>query len=433
MESLEYQLDEPETKNKNIQKYSIRSKIAISILITTTVLLLAGLIVILILYLKEKESKSDNNPEKSEKNDDDNKIFIIYNLFYASNNRIKNSFKNGSINFNESIGNVNNGSDYDATINNVYDLYIPSSAFQRKNKYNKIILNIHGGMWMGGDKEYYDEECKERTKLGYICATMQYNFIIREPAPEYNIFRILDEITSVQEHIKQLLKDKGFDEKKLEICLAGGSAGAHLSLLYSYWLGKSSPIPIKFVYNRVGPVTLEFDYFYYYIPEIGPLKSIEPKNIQDAKNAHQIVNNTGRFFNNTILTVLMNSFLGRGFMNNMAYMITDQVTLDINTTNENFTDLLNTVKIAFPVNHVNSYTLPTLSFYGGRDLDVGVAHYAYLRTKFHDCNNDNNLTLIYSINSNHSIIETESPEGKEAKKYLDSNFTEFTNKYFSKD
>ena len=295
------------------------------------------------------------------------------------------------------------------------------------------MLNIHGGMWMGGDKEIYDEECKERTKLGYICATMQYNFITTGPAPEYNIFRILDEITSVQEHIKQFLKDKGFYEDKLEICLGGASAGAHLSLLYAYWLGKNSPIPIKFVYNQMGPVSLEFDYWYYYIPDIGPLKSIDPNNIQDAKNENKIVNNIGRFFNNTILMALMNSFLGRGFSNNMKYMISDPVTLDINTTNENFTDLLNTAKIAFPVNHINSYTLPTLCFYGGRDLDIGIAHYAYLRTKFHECNNDNNLTLIYSINSNHSGIETESPEGREAKKYLDSNFTEFTIRYFSKD
>ena len=219
MDSLEYQLDEPETETKNNYDYSKKSKIIIAILITTVVLFLAGLIVILILYLKEKESKSDNNPEKSDNNNNnDNEIFIIYNLFYASNNKITNSFKNGSKNYNEKIGNVNNNTDYDATINNVYDLYIPSSAFQRKNKSNKIMLNIHGGMWMGGDKEIYDEECKERTKLGYICATMQYNFITTGPAPEYNIFRILDEITSVQEHIKQFLKDKGFYEDKLEIC-----------------------------------------------------------------------------------------------------------------------------------------------------------------------------------------------------------------------
>ena len=439
MESLEYQLNEPETGTKNIQKYSKNSKIIIAILITAVVLFLAGLIVILILYLKEKESKSENNPENSDNNPeksddiDDNEIFIIYNLFYATNNKIINSFKNGSKNFNETIGIVNNNTDYDATINNVYDLYIPSSVFQRKNKSNKIMLNIHGGMWMGGGKEIYDEECQERTKLGYICATMQYNFITTGPAPEYNIFRILDEITSVQEHIKQFLKDKGFLENKLEICLGGASAGAHLSLLYSYWLGNDSPIPIKFVYNQMGPVTLQFGYWYYYLPENGPLKSIEPKSIEEAKNENKIVNNKGRFFNDTVLTALMNGFRGRGFTNNMDYMVSDPVTLDINITNENFTDLLNTAKIAFPVNHINNYTLPTLSFYGGRDLDVGIAHYAYLRTKFHECNNDNNLTLIYSINSNHSGIETESPEGKEAKKYLDSNFTEFTNRYFSKD
>ena len=51
---------------------------------------------------------------------------------------------------------------------------------------------------------------------------------------------------------------------------------------------------------------VSLDYWYYYIPEIGPLKSIKIKNIQDVKIAYQIVNNTGRIFNNTVLTALMN-------------------------------------------------------------------------------------------------------------------------------
>ena len=54
MDSLEYQLDEPETETKNIHDYSKKSKIIIAILIITVVLFLAGLIVIIILYLKEK-------------------------------------------------------------------------------------------------------------------------------------------------------------------------------------------------------------------------------------------------------------------------------------------------------------------------------------------------------------------------------------------
>ena len=70
------------------------------------------------------------------------------------------------------------------------------------------------------------------------------------------MFRIIDEITSTIKGIKIFLKKKGFDENKLEMAKGGTSAGAHLSLLYSYMI-KNPPIPIKFIYNMVGPVIFE--------------------------------------------------------------------------------------------------------------------------------------------------------------------------------
>ena len=65
---------------------------------------------------------------------------------------------------------------------------------------------------------------------------------------EYNIYKILDEITTAMKSIKNELKKEGFNEDKLEVAIGGHSAGAHLSLLYSYKI-KNPPIPIKFVIN----------------------------------------------------------------------------------------------------------------------------------------------------------------------------------------
>ena len=96
------------------------------------------------------------------------------------------------------------------------------------------MIIIHGGAWMSGQKTSHDEECKERTKLGYICSTMEYNFLKYTDSPDFTIFRMLDEITAVQETIKQNLKELWFNENKLELYIGGGSAGAHLSLLYAY-------------------------------------------------------------------------------------------------------------------------------------------------------------------------------------------------------
>jgi len=432
MNSLEFQLNDPDPDSKAIEKYSNHSKIIIFILIISLIILFAGFIIILILYLKEKDDDEGDKPEEN-KNISENEIIILYNLSYATDKIIRNSFKEGEINYNETIGNINNGLDYNQTERNIYDLYIPYSTLHKKNKYNKIILYIHGGGFFGGNKTYYEKDCKTKTKLGYICASMNYNYLRLYYAPDYTIFRILDEITSVQKAIKQFLKLQGFDENKLEICLAGGSAGAQLSLLYAYWLGKNSPIPIKFVLNMVAPVTFESDYFWRYKEEIGPLDRIEPEDIQKAIESKKILNSEHMYYNSTYLAIQMNFFLGRGASDNFEYMIISPGNWDINRTNENFTKLLNASKILFPVNHINRYTLPTLCFYGGKDIDVGVYQYAYLRIKFNESGNNDNLTLIYSKFSSHSSIDTNTTNGIEAIKYLESNFTEFTNKYFSKE
>ena len=333
-------------------------------------------------------------------------------------------------NYNETKRKINNGLDYRKTERNIYDLYIPKILLEKRNKYNKIILYIHGGAWMIGDKILHEEDCKEKIKLGYICAAMNYNFLKNYYAPDFTIYRILDEITAVQDTIKNILKQIGFDENKLEICLAGGSAGAHLSLLYSYWLGKNSPIPIKFVFNMVAPVTLQFDYWWRYKEE--PLDSIEPDDIKYAEEHNLILNNSYMVYNNTYSTVTMIFFLGKG-VENLNEMVISQGNWEINQTSEKFIELFNEVKILFPINHINKDTLPTLCYYAGKDIDVGIEQYAYLRTVFNKNDNSDNLTLVYSKNAVHNVTDTVTEAGKKAQKDLDAKFLEYTNNYFSKD
>ena len=115
MNSLKYQLDDPDPDSKLIEKYSNQSNIIIFILIIAIILLLAGFIAILILYLKEKDDKDEDDKPEENKNNSENEIFLLYNLSYEIDKIIKNSFKEGEINFNETIGNINNGLDYNQT------------------------------------------------------------------------------------------------------------------------------------------------------------------------------------------------------------------------------------------------------------------------------------------------------------------------------
>ena len=66
----------------------------------------------------------------------------FFDLSYAKNKIIKNSFEKNGNNFIEEVGDVNNGSDYESNERNVYDLYVTLSAKENKHNYNRIILYI---------------------------------------------------------------------------------------------------------------------------------------------------------------------------------------------------------------------------------------------------------------------------------------------------
>ena len=154
------------------------------------------------------------------------------------------------------MGQINNGEDYDKNDRNIYDLYIPYTSPEKKNGYNYLILLVHGGAWNSGSKDemQFINEAFLLPK-GYISATMSYT-LIREEYKDFkaNIFRILDEITTCIQSIKNILAKEGFNIDKLEMAIGGVSAGAHLSLLYSFSM-KNIPLPLKYIIDFVGPVS----------------------------------------------------------------------------------------------------------------------------------------------------------------------------------
>lgn len=68
--------------------------------------------------------------------------------------------------------------------------------------------------------------------MGYITATMGYKVLSGE-YEQYNIYRVLDEINSCIESIKEELEKMGFNSSKLEMAIGGISAGAHI-IFYMY-------------------------------------------------------------------------------------------------------------------------------------------------------------------------------------------------------
>lgn len=113
--------------------------------------------------------------------------------------------------------------------------------------------------------------CEPYSDLGIITATMAYTFL-NQTDKESNIYRILDEVTTVIQDIKTFLKNKyDIDENKLEMALFGHSTGAHISLLYSYMI-KNPPIPLKFIVNLCGPMNLNLTKYLFVKNESEPFR-----------------------------------------------------------------------------------------------------------------------------------------------------------------
>ena len=394
MNQFEYTLDDDEEKKYGVSdKFPTKARIIITLLIIIIILLISGFIG-LIIYAFPKIKKYNEN-KKNENVYNPYYIIKYTNLSYTED-KIKNSFKIGGANFIEKIGEVNDGKDYEKTDRNIYDLYIPNKDIKKNGH---IILFIHSGGWRFGSKEEMSDFCIVTSSIGYITANIGYTLLSQE-YKKYNpnIFRILDEITACIENIKIILGKEGFNTDKLEIAIIGASAGAHLTLLYTY-LMKNSPIPIKFNINFAGPVTLEPEYFTKVKNQNEPLENID---ISDIENANK-TDKTERLDSSDIkILYYMNSFTGNKTseedLKNM--MEKDRINKD----NDKYREMYNFIEYGFPVNYVNKESPPLLCVYGGKDEEIGIGHYSYLKSKFVQSNN-NKIELIYSKNALHNVFK----------------------------
>lgn len=128
----------------------------------------------------------------------------------------------------------------------VLDLYLPKKAEGETG----LVMLIHGGAWIIGDKDQYRNELKFWSDRGYAAAAVNYRYV----SENSDMQNILEDITSA------LTKIKSFGEKKKvninKVLFTGTSAGAHLSMLYAYSKVDESPIKPAAVVEFCGPVDL---------------------------------------------------------------------------------------------------------------------------------------------------------------------------------
>ena len=109
-----------------------------------------------------------------------------------------------------------------------------------------IVLFIHGGSWIGGDKMMMRHYQEQVVDAGYGYVSMNYRLITGGAT----YIDMLNDIGLVIQFLIDFSSNFNIDTTRMAI--VGESAGAHLAMLYAY--RNVSPIPIKFVMGLVPPV-----------------------------------------------------------------------------------------------------------------------------------------------------------------------------------
>lgn len=137
---------------------------------------------------------------------------------------------------------------------NTYDLFIPSAVARTDSV--PLMLFVHGGSWMGGDKKEEHYACRRYAKMGIVTVSMNYTLLGQKDAPEASIPVMLDEIGRCVADVVRVTEERGIHLGQMAI--GGTSAGGHLALLYAMRCGSTSPLPVRFVVEKVGPTDMHF-------------------------------------------------------------------------------------------------------------------------------------------------------------------------------
>ncbi len=130
-----------------------------------------------------------------------------------------------------------------------YDLYIPTE--KKYYREHPLVLFIHGGSFVGGDKEEGKEWCRYHASKGRVAATVNYTLHNEKHAS--NINRMHNDIKDCVKSIKENCDSLGYPIE--EMAVSGISAGGCLAMLYAYREAENSPIPVRFVFQQSGPTS----------------------------------------------------------------------------------------------------------------------------------------------------------------------------------
>ena len=125
------------------------------------------------------------------------------------------------------------------------DLYLPD-----RYREEGLILFIHGGAWLSGDKKSWKPYMEKCVEDGYAAAAVNYRYI----SETIHMDALMDDMDKAVRTIRETAEKN--EVRLTKMLLTGISAGAHMALLYAYTaLDKAAIKPVG-VIDFCGPADL---------------------------------------------------------------------------------------------------------------------------------------------------------------------------------
>lgn len=135
---------------------------------------------------------------------------------------------------------------YGGDARQVFDLVLPENAAGEKG----LILFIHGGAWISGNKDQYRGALKTAAGMGYAAAALNYRYL----SDTVHMDALMSDVSAALAKIKALAAE--WNVQLNRALLTGVSAGAHMSMLYAYKYAEGAPIAPVAVVSSCGPTDL---------------------------------------------------------------------------------------------------------------------------------------------------------------------------------
>lgn len=155
--------------------------------------------------------------------------------------------KDYSVEWSEEIGTTQTDLTYGDKPAEKFDLYLP--ADKGKENYG-LVVYLHAGGFTTGDKADDKSILEWLCSMGYVTAGINYTLFSAEN-PDANIYTQSEEIKQAMPIVVAEAEKLGYHIDRMAV--AGGSAGGTLAMLYAYRDAKDAPVPVKMMFEAVGP------------------------------------------------------------------------------------------------------------------------------------------------------------------------------------